>query len=59
MSRVMTTIEKCDLVLDAYSKGAVTETELEWLIPLVLKEGDKLSRERIIQLIVGDEAEES
>ena len=56
MGRAMTTIEKCDLVLDAFNLGAVTQTELDWLMPMVLA---GLSKERIIKLIVGDEADES
>ena len=50
----MTVEEKLDLVLDAYSKGAVTRTELEWLLPLVLTD-ISLARRRLLELIVGSE----
>ena len=53
----MDTREKCDLVLDAFNLGAVTKTELAWLLPMVLEQGDKLSKRRIIELIVGEEAD--
>ena len=59
MCRAMDMREKCDLVLDAFNVGAVTKTELEWLMPMVMEQGDKLTKERIVELIVGDEADQS
>lgn len=51
----MTTEQKINEVLDAFNMGVVTQTELNWLIPMIIQQGDKLTWRRLLQLIVGEE----
>lgn len=54
----MSKLEKYDMVLDAYNLGAINKAELRWMMEEIRLMGDRLTRERIVQLIAGNEDEE-